>query len=230
MRLPHSGGFNVSPQGRKKLFLHKHFLFCSNDKDIPTLKTMATYSYCVALSLESVRIVSRYKVHKRLITAVAFKTLFCSQSLMGTHFLQVTFFKRTPMRQSASLTYVPRHIMRRYWNQCLVSLTIGTAMSLPSPGVKFTGINLAWEITGNHTSCCMKLVRTIVVTKSTQLDLASGWARIAPRECGCRMEFGSEFRLGKKLHSVPEIVEDQNGAPRLDMSRDNPCVVQHPHY
>ena len=44
------------------------------------------------------------------------------------------------------------------------------------------------------------------------------------------MEFGSEFRLGKKLHSVPEIVEDQNGAPRLDMSQDNPCVVQHPHY
>ena len=59
------------------------------------------------------------------------------------------------------------------------------------------------------------------MTKSTQLDLASG---------GCRMEFGSEFRLGKKLHSVPEIVEDQNGAPRLDMSQDNPCVVQHPHY
>ena len=44
------------------------------------------------------------------------------------------------------------------------------------------------------------------------------------------MEFGSEFRLGKKLHSVPKIVEDQNGAPRLDMSQDNPCVVQHPHY
>lgn len=109
--------------------------------------------------------------------------------------------------------------MRRYWNQCLVSLTIGTAMSLPSPGVKFTGINLAWEITGNHTSCCMKLVRTIVVTKSTQLDSASGWARIAPREWGCRMEFGSEFRLGKKLHSVPKIVEDQMELPALTWVR-----------
>ena len=27
----------------------KHFLLCSNDKDIPTLKTMATYFYCFCI-------------------------------------------------------------------------------------------------------------------------------------------------------------------------------------
>ena len=41
------------------------------------------------------------------------------------------------------------------------------------------------------------------------------------------MEFGSEFRPGKKVHSNPEIVEDHNGAPRLEMPRDHPRVVQH---
>ena len=67
-------------------------------KTFQHLKQWQPTRIVAALSLESVRIVNRYKVHKRLKTAVAFKTLFCSQSLMGTHFLQVTFFKRTPMR------------------------------------------------------------------------------------------------------------------------------------
>ena len=53
---------------------------------------------------------------------------------------------------------------------------------------------------------------------------------LQPRERVCRMEFGSEFRQGKKLHSVPEIVEDHNGAPRLEMPRDHPRVVQHSRY
>ena len=50
---------------------------------------------------------------------------------------------------------------------------------------------------------------------------------LQPRESVCRMEFGSEFRPGKKVHSNPEIVEDHNGAPRLEMPRDHPRVVQH---
>ena len=53
---------------------------------------------------------------------------------------------------------------------------------------------------------------------------------LQPRERVCRMEFGSEFRQGKKLHSVPEIVEDHNGAPLLEMPRDHPRVVQHSRY
>ena len=46
----------------------------------------------------------------------------------------------------------------------------------------------------------------------------------------CRMEFGSEFRPGKKLHNGPEIVDDHNGAPRLEMPRDHPRMVQHSRY
>ena len=53
---------------------------------------------------------------------------------------------------------------------------------------------------------------------------------LQPRERVCRMEFGSEFRPGKKIHSTPEIVEDHNGAPRLEMPRDHPRVVQHSRY
>ena len=53
---------------------------------------------------------------------------------------------------------------------------------------------------------------------------------LQPRERVCRMAFGSEFRPGKKLHSVPEIVEDHNGAPRLELPRDHPRVVQHSRY
>ena len=52
----------------------KHFLLCSNDKDIPTLKTMATNFYCFCI--ESVRIVNRYEVHKRPKTTVVFETSF----------------------------------------------------------------------------------------------------------------------------------------------------------
>ena len=44
------------------------------------------------------------------------------------------------------------------------------------------------------------------------------------------MEFGSEFHPDKKVHSNPEIVEDHNGAPRLEMPRDHPRVVQHSRY
>ena len=53
---------------------------------------------------------------------------------------------------------------------------------------------------------------------------------LQPRERVCRMEFGSEFHPGKKLRSGPEIVEDHNGAPRLEMPRDHPRVVQHSRY
>ena len=44
------------------------------------------------------------------------------------------------------------------------------------------------------------------------------------------MEFGSEFHPGKKLRSSSEIVEDHNGAPRLEMPRDHPRLVQHSRY
>ena len=81
----------------KCFFLHKHFLFCSNDKNIPTLKQWQPTRIVAALSFESVRIVSSSKVHKRPKTAVAFKTLFCLQSLMGTPLFTANVFKRTPM-------------------------------------------------------------------------------------------------------------------------------------
>ena len=48
---------------------------------------------------------------------------------------------------------------------------------------------------------------------------------LQPRERVCRMEFGSEFHPGKKLRNSPEIVEDHNGAPRLEMPRDQPRLV-----
>ena len=44
------------------------------------------------------------------------------------------------------------------------------------------------------------------------------------------MEFGSEFHPGKKLRNGPEVVEDHNGAPRLEMPRDHSRVVQHSRY
>ena len=53
---------------------------------------------------------------------------------------------------------------------------------------------------------------------------------LQPRERVCRMEFGSEFCPGKKIHGSPEIEEDHNGAPRLEMPRDHPRVVQHSRY
>ena len=53
---------------------------------------------------------------------------------------------------------------------------------------------------------------------------------LQPRERVCRMEFGSEFCPGKKLQKDPEIVGDHNGAPRLEMPRDHPRVVQHSRY
>ena len=53
---------------------------------------------------------------------------------------------------------------------------------------------------------------------------------LQPKERVCRMEFGSEFQPGKKLRNAPDVVEDHNGAPRLEMPRDHPCVVQHSRY
>ena len=50
------------------------------------------------------------------------------------------------------------------------------------------------------------------------------------RERVCRMESGSHFHAGKKLRNSPEIVEDHNGAPRLEMPRDYPRLVQHSRY
>lgn len=44
------------------------------------------------------------------------------------------------------------------------------------------------------------------------------------------MEFGSEFRPGKKLHSKPQIVNYHNGPPGLEMPCDHPCVNQHSSY
>ena len=38
-------GFMLAHEEESCFFLHEHFLLCSNDKDIPTLKTMATYFY-----------------------------------------------------------------------------------------------------------------------------------------------------------------------------------------
>ena len=42
-------GFMLVHEEEKCFSLHKHFLLCSNDKDIPTLETMATYFYCFCL-------------------------------------------------------------------------------------------------------------------------------------------------------------------------------------
>ena len=53
---------------------------------------------------------------------------------------------------------------------------------------------------------------------------------LQPNERVCRMEFGSEFQPGKKLHREPEIANDHNGAPRLEMPRDHPRVIQHSSY
>ena len=53
---------------------------------------------------------------------------------------------------------------------------------------------------------------------------------LQPNERLCCMEFGSEFCPGKKLHSEPEIANDHNGAPRLEMPRDHPRVIQHSSY
>lgn len=50
------------------------------------------------------------------------------------------------------------------------SLIIGTAMNLPSLGVKFIGTSSAGEMTGSHTSCYMKLVNMVVMMRSMQLD------------------------------------------------------------
>ena len=44
------------------------------------------------------------------------------------------------------------------------------------------------------------------------------------------MEFGSKFCPGKKLRNDSEIVEDHNGAPRLEMPRYHACVVPHFRY
>ena len=78
---------------------------------------------------------------------------------------------------------------------------------------------LLWNRVGLH-SFCDYYLRTLRHTEPG----------LQPRERVCRMEFGSEFRQGKKLHSVPEIVEDHNGAPLLEMPRDHPRVVQHSRY
>ena len=53
---------------------------------------------------------------------------------------------------------------------------------------------------------------------------------LQPNERVCHMEFGSEFHQGKKLHREPEIVNDHNGTPRLEMPRDHPRVIQNSSY
>ncbi len=50
---------------------------------------------------------------------------------------------------------------------------------------------------------------------------------LQPNERVCRMEFRSAFYPGKKLRNAPEIVNDHNGAPHLEMPRDHQRVVQH---
>ena len=42
-------GFMLAHEEETCFSLHKNFLLCSNAKDIPTLKTMATYFYCVCI-------------------------------------------------------------------------------------------------------------------------------------------------------------------------------------
>ena len=49
MRLLYLGEFNFSAHERKCFWLHKYFLLCRDDKDILTLKTMATHSYCFCI-------------------------------------------------------------------------------------------------------------------------------------------------------------------------------------
>ena len=44
------------------------------------------------------------------------------------------------------------------------------------------------------------------------------------------MEFGREFFPGKKLKKDLEIVGGHNGAPRHEMPRGHPPVVQHSRY
>lgn len=44
------------------------------------------------------------------------------------------------------------------------------------------------------------------------------------------MEFGSEFNQAKELHDIVEIVNDRNGAPRLELPCDHIHVVQHSRY
>ena len=39
-------GFMLAHKEETCFSLHKNFLLCSSDKDIPTFKTMATYFYC----------------------------------------------------------------------------------------------------------------------------------------------------------------------------------------
>ena len=41
------------------------------------------------------------------------------------------------------------------------------------------------------------------------------------------MKFGGKFHPGKKLHTQPEIVNDHNAAPHLEMPCDQPHVIQH---
>ena len=56
-----------------------------------------------------------------------------------------------------------------------------------------------------------------------------GEPELQPENVYVEWSLGVSFAW-ERNSSVPEIVEDQNGAPRLEMSRDNPCVVQHPRY
>ena len=66
----------LAHEEEKCFFLHKHFLLCSNDRTFQYLKQWQPTSFVSALSLESMRVVSCYKVHKRLKMVVAFETLF----------------------------------------------------------------------------------------------------------------------------------------------------------
>ena len=81
----------LAHEEEKCFFLHKHFLLCSNDKDILTLKTMATYFYCFCIVC--VRMASRNKVHKTPKAALAFETSFLRAKPKGTQLLTGDVFE-----------------------------------------------------------------------------------------------------------------------------------------
>ena len=199
-------------------------------KTFQHLKQWQPTRIVAALSLESVRIVSRYKVHKRLKTAVAFKTLFCSQSLMGTPlFIGDVFQENTHVVVSFSdlrtqayheKVLKPVFDVFDYWYCYELAKSRG---------------QIHWhQLSLRDNRQPHKLLYEACEDNCSDKEYAARLSQWVSQNCSQRMCMSDgvwgEFRLGKKLHSVPEIVEDQNGAPRLEMSRDHPCVVQHPRY
>ena len=75
-------------------------------KTFQLLKQWQPTSIISAFSLESVRIVSHHKFHKRPKTAVAFQTLFWSQSLMGTPLFPGEVFERARFCNALTVSHI----------------------------------------------------------------------------------------------------------------------------